>query len=337
MKGYYFLQSLNRLIKSHRVKFLAILLCRLMGIRYISLRVDPAISCNLSCLMCSYSSSQDKGKRFTDEEMNRLLDDFLPLSLQAVVGCGYEPTMYKGFTDIIRRASENGVPYTGVTTNGQLLKKEQIESLIRSKLSEIIISMHGVHKDTYEQLMPGASHERLHEVLGMIDRTKEEMRSDLPRLRVNFAVNSRNLPEIKDFFDEFGKYNIQTLNFRPMFGSEFPGGLMSDADVETYRGLIGEFQVLCSKREMTLVANISDEKYSKASAAAIIFPEILYHMIPTIVWREDFNWKSETYRDFCKRIGYTRYLIKCMFSSTDTLLSDKRMKRFRSSGRYDVI
>jgi MoaA/NifB/PqqE/SkfB family radical SAM enzyme len=336
MQGIYRLLRFNRLIKVPQIKFLAVLLCRLLGIRHISVRLDPAIKCNLRCRMCYFANEEQKGMSLEDEEANRLLEELLPRALQFIIGCAYEPTMHKGFLRFIRMAAKHNVPYIGMTSNGQLLRKEDMEEMINCKADEITISLHGVYRETYEYMMPGASYGRHLRVLDIIDETRKDMRSEVPQLRLNYTVNSRNLDELKDFFKVYGKYNIKTLQVRPMYGSDFPDGLLSETNVMKYRQTVDSLSSECSKRGITLMANTSDERFQQDNYTSIIFPEVNYMVNPGFVWRRDFDWNKETMREFQKRIGYNTYLLKCVFSSSRKLLNRPGMEIYRSTGKYDI-
>jgi len=56
-------------------------------------------------------------------------------------------------------------------------------------------------------------------------------------------------------------------------------------------------------------------------------------VLPGRVWREDFDWKNETYDEFCNRIGWKKYLLKCIFASRGEII---RQSRFQSVLNYDV-
>jgi MoaA/NifB/PqqE/SkfB family radical SAM enzyme len=336
MQKIYRLLKLNRLIKRPQLKFLAVLLCRMFGIRHISVRLDPAVACNLRCRMCYFANEKQKGLTFQEKEINSLLRELLPKTLQFIIGCAYEPTMYKGYTGFLRMAAEHKVPFIGITTNGQLLDKEDMTEIIKCKTDEITISLHGVYRETYEYLMPNARYDRHLKALDTIEDTRIEMDSETPHLRLNYTVNSKNLDELKDFFKVYGKYSIRTLQVRPMYGSDFPEGNLTSTDIMKYRQTVDALSAECSNRGITLIANVSDERFQQDNYASIIFPEVNYMVNPKFVWRRDFDWKKETLSEFCKRTRYNAYLAKCMFSSSRKLLDRPGMEQYRGSGKYDI-
>src|SRR6266849_394308 len=152
MDRIYKLVKLNRLVRNHRVKFASVLLAHRLGLRHLFLRFDPVMACSLSCSMCYFSNPdyvrQIKGI-FSSEEIERLAETFFPRTLQLVIGCGTEPTLYKDFPELVNIANKYKVPFVGFTTNGQLLTAQHIERFIEYHLDELTISVHGVTKGTY--------------------------------------------------------------------------------------------------------------------------------------------------------------------------------------------
>ncbi len=333
----YKLLKLNRLIKNFRIKFIAILLARAFNIRHLSIRLDPATACNLRCLMCSFRASpQAKGQslKFTDTDINKLAGSLFPKALQVVIGCGYEPTVYSNFMNMLELARKYKVPYTVFTSNGQLLTDQHIEQFIDYGLNELTLSVHGVRKETYETLMVNASYEKFHNILTSVDRLKTDKHSQYPDLRLNYTVNSQNLDELSDFFEIYGKYNIKTLQLRPMFGDMYTEGKLSGSDIVKYREITNKLSHECSKRNINLLANVGDEEFKAENYSAIIFPEVYYYMNPGLVWRTDFKWQEETYQEYCRRTNYTKYLLSSIFLSKEKLLH--RAEMFSASGRSDV-
>jgi MoaA/NifB/PqqE/SkfB family radical SAM enzyme len=274
-------------------------------------------------------------KKFSEDDRLRLGRMLFKKALQVVIGCGYEPTMHKQFMHYVSMANDYGVPYVGITSNGQLLTKQHIEQFIQYGLSEITISLHGVQKKTYQRLMINASYENLHKFLENLDAQKAKHNIKTPSLRINYTINSDNIDELPMFFNCFGHYGIDTLQIRPMYGDCYPEGKLSERDTQKYAGYLKAISTECSKKNITLMAHTGDLNFNQDNSAAIIYPEIFYHIDPNIVWRQDFAWRDETYNSYCRRIKYNKYLIKSVLSGKKTLL--KRADLFPGSGRYDVF
>lgn len=316
----YRLIKLNRIIKSYRLKFLLILLCDLFGIRHLFLRFDPINACNLRCGMCYFSgegySKKVKG-RFNESDIHRVAELFFPKALQLVIGCASEPTLYKKYADIVDLAKEYKVPYVGFTTNAQLLTKDSIRRIVDSGLDEITVSVHGVTEESYEKFMVNASFKKLIEVLDLLKRAKDERRSNTPHLRINYTVNEENLDELTQFFDVYENYDIHTLQLRPMADlgkTAYAYSALGSSERAKYDSILKTLAKECQSRGVSLLATKDDPNYLKKNkGTSYALPAVLRMIHPNKVWMSEFNWRTETYRQFCQKIGWRRILFKSIF------------------------
>ena len=150
------LVRLNRLIPSNRLKFLAVLAADLLHVRHLILYFDPVQACNLRCGMCHFSDDewlkQHPVKRFSNSEIQRLADMFFPQAVQLHIGGAMEPTVYKNYQALVTLGKQYKVPFIGLTSNGQLLTPQNIRLIVEVGLGEIMLSTHGITKESYEKL-----------------------------------------------------------------------------------------------------------------------------------------------------------------------------------------
>ena len=107
------------------------------------------------------------------------------------------------------------VPFVGISTNGQMLTEGLSRRLVEAGIDEVMVSMHGVRKETYERLQPPATYEKLHRAFANLTALAAEG-FDF-RVRVNFTVNPDNFAELAEFFGVFGKYKIDVIQVRKIF------------------------------------------------------------------------------------------------------------------------
>ena len=320
MQRIYQLIKLNRVVKNYRFKFFLIFLADYFGIRHLCLRLDPVNACNLRCSMCYYSDQSYAKKirgHFNKEDIERISDLFFKKTLQLVIGCGSEPTLYKDYMGIVQKAVEGGVPYVGLTTNGQLITEEHIDQMIRFGLSELTISVHGVREETYERFMVKASYEKLHRVLASLDRLKTRYGARHPDLRINYTVNRENLEELVDFFSVYGHFNIRTLQLRPMVDVGKTSYAYTELDkksLDRYFEIVEKLRNECHDRGITCLATKSDPNFkSYDKSTSYVLPAVLRTIHPNKVWMVDFNWRSETYREYCRRTKWRSILLQTVF------------------------
>lgn len=324
MDGFYRLLKLNRVVRSHRIKFAALLAMHHLRQRYLCLRFDPVMSCNLRCQMCYFSDPafmKEHSGRFTWEQVERLAEVLFPTTLQMYLGCGTEPTTYKKWMDILALAKSYRIPMIGMVSNGQLFTRDRIEYLVDIGLHELTLSTHGVTRETYERMMRRSSFDRFLEVLETLDSVKDERGSAHPQLRLNYTVNPDNLEELSGFFNVYGRYKIRTLQVRPII--DFGNTEYEKKDMEPYRQnylrVLRSLREECQKRNVRLLANTDDVSYTAKSTFPILADEVTIYINPEELSKKGFDWQHESYGRFCSRTGWSRKIMGYALSSADHL------------------
>lgn len=316
----YQLLRLNGLVRSHRLKFAGLLGLYWTRRRHLALRFDPIMACNLRCQMCYFSdpafvSAAGKRQRLSGEDVERIAEVFFPWALQLYIGCGTEPTTYKGFVNIIELGKRYKVPMVGLVTNGMLLTEEHLTQFVDLGLDELTLSTHGVERETYERLMRRASYDKFLEVLDQTVRIKKQRGAKLPELRLNYTVNPDNLAELERFFEVYGKYEIQTLQIRPI--ADLGDTEYTKKDLtpfqEEYNGVIRRIEQQCRERGVRLLANYEDIAYNVKNTAAALASEVRVYLSP-----EDslpgFDWRSEQYYQYRRRSKWPGRLLRNVFA-----------------------
>jgi molybdenum cofactor biosynthesis enzyme MoaA len=314
------LLRLNKLIGNPRLKFAGALMLDCLGMRHLIVRFDPVLACNIRCGMCYFSDDSwlatHPVKRFSDDEVERLAAMFLPTTLQFHIGCGAEPTLYKNFPKLVALGKKYRVPFVGFTTNAQLLTADKSMALVSAGLDEITVSTHGVTRETYERMMKKASYARFHENLTDLVKAKRNANSNTPRIRVNYVVNPDNLDELRMFFQVFEEYKISTLQVRPIvdFGDTDYKKKDLRPFLADYNSITNELAEECHKRGIIFLANRKNFTYAEANSSSAVYEEAFARWVdPNYVWREDFDWRRQTYKEFKRKIGYRRELFGYVF------------------------
>ncbi len=317
---FYRLLNLNRVVSSHRVKFAGLLGMYWLHQRHLWLRFDPVMSCNLRCQMCYFSDpafTKENTGRFSPAEIERIAEVFFPWAVQLYLGCGTEPTTYKGFVDIVALGRKYKVPMVGMVTNGQLLAPEHLEKLVELELDELTLSTHGVERQTYERLMRRASFDKFLEVLDQLEAIKKRRGATRPQLRLNYTVNAENLEELAGFFDVYGKYALRTLQVRPIvdLGNTECTEKDMTPHVARYNQILKGIEKTCREKGIRLLANYEDVTYEKKTTRAALAPEVVVYLSPQDLSKQGFEWRHESYPDYTKRTRWSRTLLKKVFTS----------------------
>jgi len=198
---YYRLLKLNGIIKNQRIKFLGLYLLHKLGRRYLAVHFDPVMACNLRCKMCYFTDPGYVKKLkgiFKKEDLPLLSKAILSRAIKLQVGCGTEPTLYKDLSTVFNN----------------LIKEKELTNWVENGLTEITVSLHGVHRSTYEEMMGNGNYDLFMNALKIISKIKKSYPH--LQLRINYTFNEDNFDELKSFWQVFGHLQIDTLQIRPI-------------------------------------------------------------------------------------------------------------------------
>jgi len=319
----YKLLKLNRKIKSHRIKFFGLYLLHTFNKRYLAVNLDPVLACNLRCKMC-YFTDEDYVKtlkgQFIDDELNQVAKTIFNRALKLQIGCGTEPTLYKNLPKIVELGKAYNVPYISLTTNANLLTEEKIETLLKAGLNEFTISLHGVTKVSYENFMKKASYEKFHNAFQAFAKLKSKYKF---KVRINYTFNKDNFFELKDFFNHFNGDSIDILQIRPI--QKIGNTEYSNFDLESlrndYSSVISTICKECETHNITLLASNTIPNSDFKNESSFIFDYTFCYISPNKFWKPDFNWKQQSFENYCKQIGWSKILFTNIFKSKDELKS----------------
>ncbi|MBO6605444.1 MAG: radical SAM protein [Psychroserpens sp.] len=319
----YKLLQLNRRIKSHRIKFLGLYILHKLNKRYLAVNLDPVMACNLRCKMCYFTDADYvktlKGQ-FKDEDLDQVAKAIFNRALKLQIGCGTEPTLYKNLVKIVELGKAYNVPYISITTNANLLTKENIEPLLKAGLNEFTISLHGVTKETYESFMKKASYEKFHNAFKAFAELKQKY--DF-KVRINYTFNKDNFYELEQFFDHFDPASFDILQVRPI--QKIGNTEYNDFDISTlaedYPSLIRSIRSTCKTNNIVLLAPNSLSELTKDNQSSLIFDYTFCYVSPNKFWKDGFNWREESFNDFSKNIGWSQQLFANIFKSKKELKS----------------
>lgn len=328
----YKLLQLNRKIKSHRIKFLGLYLLHKFNKRYLAVNLDPVMACNLRCKMC-YFTDEDYVKtlkgQFSEGDLKQVAKTIFNRALKLQIGCGTEPTLYKKLPELVALGKQYKVPYISLTTNANLLNEEKIEALLKAGLNEFTISLHGVTKESYEAFMKKASYEKFHNAFKAFSKLKSKYNF---KVRINYTFNKDNFYELTQIFEHFDGKSFDILQIRPI--QNIGNTEYNDFDLESlredYPKVIKNVRQHCKTNNITLLT--SDEIPSKRQIndSSLIFDYTFCYVSPQKFWKEGFDWKSQTFNQYSKKIGWSKTLFFNAFKSK------KQLKSLSNRLNYEV-
>ena len=291
--------------------------------RYFAVNFDPVLACNLRCKMCYFTDENYvktlKGS-FTRDDLDIWARQSLPQALKLQVGCGAEPTVYKHLDRVFELGKQYGVPHISMTTNANLLTRDKLQKWVTNGLNEITVSLHGVHQNTYEEMMQKGDYQKFHQALELIANVKKTNPNLL--LRINYTFNEDNFPELKDFFKVFGKYGVDIIQIRPIYkiGETAYNNFNLDKIIPVYDAFIKDFKAQAARYQTTLLAPASkDNLVQRESDSSLIFNYTYFYVSPTHFWQKDFDWKHQSFRDYTRQISWGKQLLSNVFKSKKQL------------------
>lgn len=169
--------------------------------------VDWAITntCNLNCIHCTGMADRELA---TDEAL-KLVDEIVSLEPGWLIVEGGEPLLRSDLFSILKRVRDYGLDVY-VISNGNLLTEERLSQLRRLEVN-LLLSVDGASKETYEGIKPGAKYELL---LHWAERAMQEGVLD----GFTVVVTQRNTHEIGDIVrlgERFGVREIALIGLKP--------------------------------------------------------------------------------------------------------------------------
>ncbi|MHC1782520.1 MAG: radical SAM protein [Anaerolineaceae bacterium] len=333
MNLHYLLIKLNKRIGSNSPKFIYLLAAHTLRLRHLYLQFDPVYLCNLACLMCNFSNPEKREKftRMTEAEIDRIVELFFPYCSNLQLGCDAEPTVYRDYIGLIGKAKKHGIPYISLTTNGQMMNREDITRLDEIGLNEIVFSAHGLTTPVYEKFMVKARFEKFMALLENISASDHRF-----KLRMNYTVNGENFKDLELLPEFVKKYHFDVVQIRQMLDVGQTGYKVFSLEEHAaeYTAIIKEVKSKLADVKVEIFAEEMLVRNVKPGKSNIFIPAILRRITPLRVWRDDFDWKNENYWDYCQRTGYTRLLWWGILGNTKKLVDSPFGKTAENAGRY---
>ncbi len=171
------------------------------GRKFPYIRLSISDVCNFKCGYClpdGYQIDKSDNRKFLHlDEIRRLAKALSELGVNKIRLTGGEPTVRKGFFDIVKTIKENsGIKKTVITTNGYHLDKIA-HKIKESGLDGINISIDSLNREIFKTV---TSHDRLDEILRGI-KVLQGLNFN------NIKINAVLLKGINDSEDDFNQWS----------------------------------------------------------------------------------------------------------------------------------
>ena len=214
----------------------------------LAISIEPTTACNLKCPECPSGLRQfTRSTGNLKPVVNTKILDSLGRRLQYI---NYyfqgEPFINPLFLDFVKQ-SRNKKIYTLTSTNAHFISDEVAEKIVKSGLSELIISIDGTTQEIYEDYRVEGQLSKVLKGLENVSNAKTKMAANNPIITIQFLVTKKNehqIPEIKNWVK---KYNADQLNLKTIqvYDYEFGNPLIpEDEKYSRYKkGKDGKFRL----------------------------------------------------------------------------------------------
>jgi radical SAM protein with 4Fe4S-binding SPASM domain len=161
--------------------------------------LDPASRCNLQCPLCVQATNPNGRPRTLAEPemMFRVLNEIAPHAIRLDLFNWGEPLLNPALPSLIKKASGCGL-YTRTSTNLSLaLPRGTIETVVRSGISSIVVSIDGATQDVYSNYRKGGRLDVVLDNLRAMLQIRNELGSITPVIEWQFLALAANVHEIE--------------------------------------------------------------------------------------------------------------------------------------------
>ncbi len=170
--------------------------------------LEPTTSCNLRCPECPtgmQSLTRNKGN-MNMEVFRKILDKLSPDLIHLTLYFQGEPMLNPYFTEMVQMARSQKI-FVATSTNGHFLDAENVDKIIKSGLSHLIISLDGLDQQTYEQYRVKGNLQTVVEGIQRLVAARKSAQSNSPFIELQFLVmrhNEHQVNQVKEFAREIG-------------------------------------------------------------------------------------------------------------------------------------
>ena len=175
-------------------------------------QVEPAIACNLKCVMCPWREMAKKteNRGIMAPSVWQAVRPYLDRVQSVDFTGGGEPLLQPELAEWIAQASKAGCE-TGFLSNGLLLSEEKLKTILAAGINWICISIDGADAEMYNKIRVGSDFERVCENVANIARLRN---GNIPKTMINFVLMDLNAHQMKEMVQLAARLGVDQLNFK---------------------------------------------------------------------------------------------------------------------------
>jgi len=181
--------------------------------------------CNLRCRMCFQVDEKLPIHKTTSvslmkmDTFRKIADECARCRIPALkLNWRGEPMMNPLFTEMLRYAKSKGILEVTSLTNGTLMNEDICRDIVAAKMDQLVISIDGFSKETYEKIRIGAKYDVVLNNLENLIAIRGKLKK--PFIRLQYTESDINKHETSDFYEYWHKKVDEiTISYCQDFGS----------------------------------------------------------------------------------------------------------------------
>lgn len=213
---FYTPQDIYRKLNQHHLRLGIIQTVKALGQRHLLVRIDTNDACNLRCVMCYFSDPDRKpnARPMGKETFASIAEQLFGKTRYLYMSCGTEPFVTSHFDQLLDIAGQYDLPFISYCTNGILMKDKFIDATLRNRVNEVIFSIDGGTKETYEKIRVGAKWDVFNDRVRAFYEARKQHNGPVPALRFNYTIQEGNCHELETFLDWSLQWQPQVVQLR---------------------------------------------------------------------------------------------------------------------------
>jgi MoaA/NifB/PqqE/SkfB family radical SAM enzyme len=186
--------------------------------------IEPTLFCNLRCPACptGLQFGLRPSATLNTDLFKQTLDEISPYVFELYMYNWGEPLLHKQTPEMIRYAKDKGVEKIRLSSNFSIpFTDDYVERLVRSGLSELIVSLDGTSPETYSHYRRKGEFELVRSNMRRVHEAKVRLGSETPEVVWQFLVFRHNEHEISRARAEYREWGADRLD---VYGAEMPNG-----------------------------------------------------------------------------------------------------------------
>jgi radical SAM protein with 4Fe4S-binding SPASM domain len=191
------------------------------------IQMEPSSRCNLRCTYCPVGTEAGPTGHMSPETFRKVVDDVSDHALLLVMWGWGEPFVCPSIYEMIDYAHQRGIRLASSTNAHLFVKPQHADSVVRSGLDALILSLSGTTQEAYERFRNGKLDSALAGTREIV-AAKRRLGSLSPHLQMSFIVtdySEAQVPAIKKMAFELGVDGVSlkkmnTASVKPRVGPD---------------------------------------------------------------------------------------------------------------------